>query len=193
MGVDFTALMDHKCSLSELLALPEDIEQGWQTYQQQWAAAVPELLPESKNRWEWSRDVIYGSLEEQFRDGRYLTLDGPLAFSLIFGTRLFEVYHWTRWPGFLTEQDVRELLRRTCFYFGRTLGASKVIYLPDSEFGVSGAHDFLWDGKTMEDVETWLQTNCGPPAAHIPDIYTEHNGIYEADGYYVEPLPEQSR
>ena len=106
----------------------------------------------------------------------------------IVSERVFRVCHGIRWWSFLSEQTVRDKVRRVCRHVASVLGSSQIIYLPSGFLNPEGAIGLMYEGKGVEEMIEWLLENCGPPVQNIESIYAGELESWNADGYYIERL-----
>jgi hypothetical protein len=175
MGIDFTALLDHRLSWDELYELP--------TLLRDWTPP-PELLlardeiPRFDDVWAWDRDRRYSNVAEELFETHHLEMSGPAGFSLVAFRDGVQVHHLYRWWSFVSDPVVRGTLRAAIRSISRTLRATSAIYVPDS----SAASDHLFDGEPFSSVINALKLSVGEPTAF--DLLPEDR----TDVYAIESL-----
>lgn len=203
MGVDFTAILDHRLRPADLLDLPARLSENSalrRSLQQADEALVqagiwsPEQLNAPHDCWDWDNwrdgnatvELIERAWEPEFESvilkmDRVMLSLGPMSCSVSYG----------RWAWFLTITELTDALRRVAWEFTQVLEApSRAIYVPDSAYCPSRAQDEL--DRTIEDIEIWLRDECGPPCGQLQDIYVELGDTYTADGYFIDDLSDIS-
>ncbi len=187
MGTDFTAVVNHNLGERDIHTLPELLNFTWD--------AVEDFLPiiegypvagSSPPKWQWRENEGGFSLEGLHSRGTLL-IEGPEFFGRV-SEQVLRVCHGVRWRSFLTEQTVRDKLRRVCRHTASVFGSTQIIYLPDGFYKPEGAIGLMYEGKAVEKMIDWLLENCGPPAQSIESIYREEHGSWSGDGYYIEKI-----
>ena len=186
MGVDFTAILDHRLSWEDLCRLPTMLNSQWTT-----PASLSALLagyPNAGTNWHWRLSRSFSSAAEELFDEGYVSLEGPACFGAWVHQRALEVTNHARWWSFLHERNVRAGLLDGVRSLAGVLRSSTIIYLPDSTFPPSAASDRLHEGSGVTEVIAWLQTNVGEPALSIDAICGPDEDHPNESGYAIEYL-----
>lgn len=139
------------------------------------------------DKWQW-REGEYGFSLERLHNHETIMVEGHEFHGMV-SKRMFRLCHGARWGSFLTEQTVRDKLRRVCRHIASVLGSNQVIYLPDGFLRPEGAIGLMYEGKAVEEMIDWLIENCGhcgPPVQNIESIYRGELESWNSDGYYIE-------
>jgi len=186
MGVDFTAIVDHRLSWEELYLLPAILNSRWSTLSS--LAALTARFPNAGKDWHWRISPTFSSSAEELFDEGYVHLDGPSCFGAWVFKQALEVTSTARWSSFLFEEDVRAGLLEAVRQLARVLRSSTIVYLPDSAFPPSVASDRLYEGGGVAEVVDWLQTNVGPAASSIDAIRGADEDHWDESGYVIERI-----
>jgi hypothetical protein len=181
MGVDFTAILDHRLSWEELYTLPRRLD-SWRD---------PNFPEELRGRlreqiWRWRLDPRFSSVAEQIFDEGRVDLWGPCAFHAIVFKDAVEIHHLARWWSFVWEEHTRLALLDGTHQLANALRATQIIYLPDNAFPPSEASDLLWEGRPVADVVAWLSANIGAPARALDEMRRGDDGVDDRS-YFAEP------
>jgi hypothetical protein len=188
MSINFEAVFSHELSKQDILALPTHLDLVTPTALMDALRNLEELIrkdwPTYHLHQEWSEDGTMKMLvrreEPTWQKDEIITLRGPAAIGLTFGSRVCMFHHPARWMTFLLEADYRAALRWVACEFAHFLGSPQTIYLPD----YSAAFEFLIDGGTLTDITAWLRKSSGSPAPSIEAIYDP--ATRTGDGYYID-------
>ena len=185
MGTDFTAVVNHNLNAREIHTLPDLLNSTWVTDEHLSPIIegypVPGSTPE---KWQW-REGEYGFSLERLHNHETIMVEGHEFHGMV-SERMFRLCHGVRWGSFLTEQMVRDKLRRVCRHIASALGSNQIIYLPDGFLRPEGAIGLMYEGKAVEEMIDWLLENCGPPVQNIESIYRGELESWNSDGYYIE-------
>jgi hypothetical protein len=162
LGVDFTAIIDHKLTAAELAGLPERLNACWElpAALQAWVA---KWVRGGRIRWEWKRAASPSLVNAELIEEGSVWLDGPDGFSGRVWPHAIELVHLARWWSFLYEPDVRAGLELACREVAAVVQAQHILYLPDNLAPPSAGADVLYAGGTVQDALSWLKSNVGPP------------------------------
>jgi len=162
LGVDFTALIDHKLTGAELVGLPDRVNASWRlpTELEAWVA---KYLRGGPIRWEWKHGASPSRVNAELIERGFVGLDGPDGFHGRVLPHAIELVHLARWWSFLYEPDVRAGLELACRGVASVVETEHILYLPDNLAPASAGSDVLYAGGTVQDVLSWLQSNVGPP------------------------------
>lgn len=140
-------------------------------------------------RWQWAVREGHSQYED-FQNYGVVYLDEADMFWARVSRHLFCLYCCSviRWWQFLREPLANEGLRCLCRNLARALNSKLVVYVPDSGGPPSGVSDLLYCGAGIEEVVTWLQTNCGPPAKTLGEIFPEGVDVVADNGYFIESV-----
>lgn len=187
MGTEFTAVLNHNLKEDHIHTLPDLLNASWSDVEQ--LSPVIEGYPapgSSPDKWQW-REGECGFSLEKLRDHDTIMIVGH-EFHGSVSKRVFRLCHGVRWSSFLTEQTVRDKLRRVCRHIASVLGSNQVIYLPSGFLKPEGAIGLMYEGKAVEEMIEWLLENCGRPVQSIESIYRGELESWNADGYYIESV-----
>jgi hypothetical protein len=162
MGVDFTAVVDHRFGEAELLALPDRLNAHWEL-PDSLRAWVEKHVGSGSTQWKWEQRLPQAAFTWEYLEDGAVWLDGPHGFHARAYRHAFRVMHLARWWSFLYESDVRLGLEESCRRIARDVGAEHILYLPDSSAPPATATDLLNEGGTVGDVQRWLYSTVGPP------------------------------
>ncbi|MBA2734634.1 MAG: hypothetical protein H0U54_17370 [Acidobacteria bacterium] len=191
MGTDFTAAVNHNLDGEHIYSLPELLNSDWHRVQHFLPIIEGYPVPgSSPDKWQWREDEA-GSIRETIRNHGTIMIEGH-EFHGFVSKRVFQICHGVRWWPFLMERTVRNKLRGVCRHIGSALGSNQIIYLPDAFYKPEGALGLVYEGKGIEEMIDWLNTNCGPPAQTIESIYQEDDQGGSGDGYYIDKFQEPS-
>jgi len=160
MGVDFTAIVDHRLSCEELYRLPASLNSRWSTPSS--LAALTARFPNAGKDWHWRISPTFSSSAEELFDEGYVHLDGPSCFGAWVFKQALEVTSTARWSSFLFEEDVRAGLLEAVRQLARVLRSSTIVYLPDSAFPPSVASDRLYEGVEWRRSSTGSRRTSDP-------------------------------
>jgi hypothetical protein len=138
-------------------------------------------------QWQWT--VREGhSLYEDFQRHGIVYLDATELFWAKVSKHLFEFGCWSiiKWSRFLREPKASEGLRCLCRRLAKAFDSRLIVYVPDSGGPPSGAGGLLYCEAGIEEVVTWLQMNCGPPANTLEEIFPEGAEVVNQNGYFIE-------
>lgn len=178
MGVDFTAILDHRLSWGELYALPKRLNDAWQ---------LPEPWTAAHAGWTWKLGTSYSNAAEELFEEGHVWLDGPAGFRGIAYKHAFEITHLARWQSFLHEPDVQAGLRAASRLAAAIVRAQHILYLPDSAFPPSAASELLFEGGTVWDAIQWLRSNVGPPLPDPAAFLGQEEDSWDERGWFHEP------
>jgi len=201
MGVDFVALMAHHLMPDELELFPKHVDAGQFPTLRTIMADSTSHHSNAKNwpkTWFWEISKPATTLQDELIRESFVGLASRGGFRYTFNRTLCKIYHVTRWKVFLCDPAVQDMLRRMCYELSEFLRCDRAIYIPDSSWPPSGAQDFVYDGKSIDDVETWLVAECGQPAGALGDIYVEKQAIldgkaydvWEGNGYFIDSFSD---
>jgi len=185
MGTDFTAVVNHNLNDHDIHTLPDLLNATWSTVEH--LSPIIEGYPvpgSSPARWQWS-EYDGGFSLERLLDHNTISVRGH-EFHGCVSERMFRLSHGVRWWSFLSEQAVRDKLRRVCRHTASVLGSNQILYLPSGFLKPEGAISLMYEGKAVEDMIDWLLENCGPPLQSIESIYRGELESWNANGYYIE-------
>jgi hypothetical protein len=184
MGVDFTAILDHRLSWEEICRLPATLNSRWSSPSS--LVAFTARFPNAGKDWHWRISPTFSSPAEELFDEGYVRLEGPSCFSVGVFKQALEVTSSARWWSFLFQEDVRAGLLEGVRQLAGVLRSSTIVYLPDSAFPPSVASDRLYEGGGMAEVVDWLQANVGSAASSIDAIRGADEDHWDESGYVVE-------
>jgi hypothetical protein len=185
LGVDFTAVLDHRLGWEELHPLPAALNGRWAAPAELVDFRTGQAAPATEWRWRLSpgfSDVA----EELFAEG-YVDLRGPCYFGASVFKRALEVTNLARWHQFILDPHMQRGLLAGVRSTAAVLRATTIIYLPDSAFAPSAASDLLYDGAGIVDVVTWLERHVGP-AMPIAEERCEVEEEWWEHAYFLERL-----
>lgn len=208
MGVDFVAMAEHTFDSVTIRDAQEILNSHAASLRKEFEVLDVMGKGTSQPSWRWREEQGVFDAEALWREGRSLDLAGPATCSIGFHRRLFTI-DAARWSTFLADMAVQAAILRICESTVSALGGSKVIYLPDSHYCPSCALDLLDEDASLEDVVSFLKSECGPPAKELADISREFSDaemeefkrscpeyevpdgfrFVESDGYFVAPVP----
>ena len=184
MGVDFTAILDHGLSWQELYQLPTTLTSRWATPSS--LAGFLTRYPNAGTHWRWRLSGTFSNAEEELFDEGHVRLEGPAGFGASVFKHALEVTSCARWWSFLFEPDVRAGLLEGIRSLASILLSSTIVYLPDSAFPPSVASDRVYEGRTVVEVVSWLETNVGKPAPSIDALRGPDGDGVDESGYVIE-------
>ena len=187
MGTDFTAVVNHNLNKNDIHTLPDILNSTWITGED--LSPIIEGYPlrgSTPANWNW-REGEYGFSLERLHEHKTIMIEGHEFHGWV-SERMFRLCHGVRWESFLTEQRVRDKLRRVCRHIASVLGSNQLIYLPDGFLKPEGAIALMYEGKAVEEMIDWLLRNCGPSVQNIESIYRGELESWNAGGYYIERL-----
>jgi hypothetical protein len=131
-----------------------------------------------------------------------ITIEGPYKLRLEIGPRFCVINPTPKWGALVSDPEVEAAVTAWCHSVAICVGATKLVYLPDSAYCPSRAFDFLEQDMPLEAIIDWLSIECGPPASCLSSIYHELSGeemrsripnwndhskerIWDANGYFV--------
>ena len=161
MGVDFTAIVEHRLTTAELQALPDRLNADWEL-PASLAPWVAKYVHTSASRWQWNAEPRVIS-ELQSVVGAYV--DGPQSFHGLVCKHAFIVSFLARWWSFLYDEGVREGLEAATRVIALAMNGEHILYLPDSGTLPAAAADIILDGGTVPDAIHWLNVNVGPASS----------------------------
>jgi hypothetical protein len=162
MGINFTAIFDHRLTGVDLYALPERLNETWRL-PEMLAPWVARHVVEGSTRWEWNLTAPYTSVGDELRVEGYVSVDGPDRFHIRVMKGAIDV-SFARWWSFLYEPAMQAGLRIASRTLASTVGGEHIIYLPDNGFSPSGGIDVVYDGGTVPDAISWLHAHVHAPA-----------------------------
>jgi hypothetical protein len=204
MGVDIVVLAEHRLgSLSPeaaarllepttlTLLAHEAVWRGW------WSPPTSGIKGTEQrplSQWTLKQDHAYGL--------DVLYARGPLGAWVDIGPRTCIVHPSPRWGAFVEQPLVQDAVTSFCTSVARALGATSLLYLPDSSYAPSLALEMLEDNYSLGQILDFLQVKCGPPATTISSIRHElsddetrlllpswdaetQDRLHEYDGYFV--------
>jgi hypothetical protein len=187
MGTYFTALMNHNLDEKNIHALPDLLNSSWRTIEPLMPIIEGYPVPGcSPDQWQWGTNDG-GFSFKRLHNHEAIFVEGH-EFHGGVSERIFMLSHGVRWWSFLTEQAVRDKLRRVCRHTASVLGSNQVIYLPSGFLKPEGAIGLMHEGGAAEEMIDWLIENCGPPLQDIKSIYRGELGSWNENGYYIERL-----
>jgi len=187
MGTYFTAVVNHNLDEHDIHTLPDLLNSTWHAVEPFLPIAEGYPVPgSSQAKWQWG-EYDGGFNLERLHDHGTITVEGH-EFHGIVSERMFRVCPSVRWWSFLTEQTVRDKLRRVCRHTASVLGSNEILYVPSGFLKPEGAIGLMYEGKAVEEMIVWLLENCGPPVQSIESIYRGELESWNADGYYIERL-----
>lgn len=153
MGVDFTALVDHRLSFDEIVGIRNRLGRLADRVMSLHSAATrnPDVR-EPVNGWSWS--LRRGNtLETEWRVHRDLTLLHNAPVTLRFGERSVELHDVTRWRHFRSDEQRCGLLQEVVMELAIECGSECAIYLPDTGLWRKGvgvdSHEAVRSGLTV--------------------------------------------
>lgn len=150
-----------------------------------WNSVTPDQWPDQSEVWTASKPCAPP------RDW-WILYEGPGPFFLRFGPAVANVRAAARWRGFLSIEPLRRIHVLAFRSIARTLGARRIVYLPDDD-------NIIWDatheGASLDSCLAALDRGYGPPQRAIeaiePDVVrmTDHRA---PDVWYLETLDAQA-
>ena len=187
MGTDFTALVNHNLNEQDIHTLPDLLNSAWHIIESLLPVIEGYPVPgSSPAKWQWNERDGGFSLE-RLHNHLSIMVEGHEFHGRV-SERMFKLEHGVKWWPFLSDQTVRDKLRRVCRHIALVLGANQVIYLPGGFLKPEGAISLMYEGKGVEEMIEWLLKNCGPPIQDIKSIYRGEIESWNGDGYYIERL-----
>lgn len=207
MGVYIEVLAEHALSrerieqsLTEILeplaptiAQAKEIWKYWGHKPVRWPV---QLFAEPPNTWSVTKFVGEDRLN-------CLEAHGPYSIDIDFWPRIAVIRPTPKWGAFVSDPEVELAVRSVCRTIGTCIGASRLLYVPDSAYCPSRALDFVEQDIPLDAIVDWLRRTCGPPSQDIPSIHqplsddemdklipnwrsSDDCRVYNADGYSVE-------
>lgn len=184
MSVNFTALFGHSFDQQELSNIEGFLNRSWVKPN----SFLP-ILDGYPTAGEWKWESRYGiSVADDIRQHGVARFFGPECFLGYLGRSLFSIRHLAKWHTFATDYEINSKLRNVCLELAASLHSPCVIYLPDSGWILSNAHDFTYEDVKLSAVIDWLSVNCGPPAESIQSIYPNDFDPNCGNGYFIEQV-----
>jgi hypothetical protein len=207
MGVYIEVLAEHalsreriKQSLTEILeSLPPTIAQAeeiWKYWGHEPVRWPTQLFAEPPSAW---------SVSEPVGEDTPICLEarGPYSIDIDFWPRIAVIRPTPKWGAFVSDSKVEMAVRSVCRTIGTCIGASQLLYVPDSAYCPSRALDFVEQDIPLDAIVDWLRITCGPPSQDVPSIHQPLSDvemdelipswrsyddcrIYSANGYFVE-------
>lgn len=187
MGIYFEAVVNHNLNAHDIHTLPDLLNSTWSTVEH--LSPIIEGYPvpgSSPAKWQWI-EYDGGFSLERLHDRRTIGVEGH-EFDGFVSERIFRFSHGVSWWSFLTEQTVRDKLRRVCRHTASVLGSNQILYLPSGSLKPEGAISLMYEGKAVEEMIDWLLENCGPPVQGIESTYRGELESWNANGYYIERI-----
>lgn len=144
----------------------------------------------SDDYWQWEPRWGISPMEDLQRVG-YVTFAGQEGFRARFAHKTFMLQHFMQWHSFLTNDKISSGLRSICSYIAKPLESDRVIYLPDSGWKISNAHDLAIEGADLDTIITWLGKTFGPSARSLHEIYPNENDPKRGEGYFIDKFDFQ--
>lgn len=185
MGVDFTAIFDHRLRWEELVDLPRIIRPIW--FDPPGAVSVHPNLASLRYAWRWSLGRDFSSSGEELFDAGHVSLDGPVGFSAKVFREAVSLTHLARWWSFVFEPEVRQGLLDASALMAQALRSTTIIYLPDSGLTSSRGADLVFDGLKPAEILDRLATHIGPPSPSIDALGYGPSELTDG-GYYVQSV-----
>src|SRR4030095_4665752 len=120
MGTDFTALVNHNLNEHNIHTLPDLLNSSWSTVEH--LSPIIEGYPvpcSSPAKWQWREQDGGFSLERLHNHGTLMV--EAHEFHGFVSERVFQLCHGVRWWSFVSEQTVRDKLRRLCRHIASVL------------------------------------------------------------------------
>lgn len=155
MGTDFTAVVNHNLNEHDIHTLPDLLNSTWSTVEHLLPIIAGYPVPgSSPAKWQ-GREQDSGFSLERLHDHGTIGIEGHEFHGRV-SERVFRVCHGVSWWSFLSEQTVRDKLRRVCRHTASVLGSDQIIYLPDGFLKPEGAIGLMHEGKAVEKMIDWL-------------------------------------
>jgi hypothetical protein len=190
MGVNFTALIGHRLSANDIVKLRDRF-----TNCSLISAAKTELdkclmsrwLNYEPSGWRWRDEIPALTPKDDWWDAHEMPCLEGAGFSIYIGPRVIEATHIEKLIGFIENgAGLQIAIRRLCHALAHELGSEKAIYLPDSAYEVSEVIEMGYERVSIDEIESRLRTEFGPPALVIQNIRRTNGIEYDLNGYFVD-------
>ncbi|MEE9303653.1 MAG: hypothetical protein V3U84_07685 [Thiotrichaceae bacterium] len=184
MGINFSAVIDHQLSLSEITKLVELLRLEWAVPESPLRAIPP--MPGS-SEWDWDLLPLYENAELELKMEGNVEFDGPIDLHGTVFKRAVIIGSAVRWNTFIGQNNMQNILRNTIKRIALLVKSKCVVYLPD--FISSGnSTKFLYEGGGIECMLKSLKS-YGSSAPSLDAVKKAWEEDLENDQYYIENIP----
>lgn len=162
MGVNVVAIGNHNLSVEDLDELSRKVEKFLpKNLSDNFYSNYIGGINPKEQKWFLSRDPEYISLEDEWKQKGEIEFDGSYGYSLFLGLKTFSISCGLRYYIFLNEKDLQNEVRQNFYKILKSIGGTKMLYVPDSSSKYEGLSCYVSLGYSIEEIEAQVSSEIG--------------------------------